>query len=152
MQNACHKIIFSYDHITSGFQCPSVYRQTTDCTEGGGLTREHCIWKRKNTFVNKFYTLWPTIYFWPLTKWSTMTGQIHNGTAISKFRLRDHNRKLYNLYTDRCRHVRFILLVLMDQYLSLCLRYCPEINMAEGFLQIHQVPSLWWVFLLHRSL
>ena len=30
-------------HITSGFQCPSVYRQTTDCTEGGGLTREHCI-------------------------------------------------------------------------------------------------------------
>ena len=34
--------IFSYDHITSGFQCPSVYRQTTDCTEGGGLTREHC--------------------------------------------------------------------------------------------------------------
>ena len=28
--------------MTSGFQCPSVYRQTTDCTEGGGLTREHC--------------------------------------------------------------------------------------------------------------
>ena len=110
------------------------------------------IWKRKNTFVNKFYTRWPTIYFWPLAKWSTMTGQIHNGTAISKFRLRDHNRKLYNLYTDRCRHVRFILLVLMNQYLSLCLRYCPEINMAEGFLQIHQVPSLWWVFLLHRCL
>ena len=22
------KFIFSYDHITSGFQCPSVYRQT----------------------------------------------------------------------------------------------------------------------------
>ena len=34
--------IFSFDHMTSGFQCPSVYRQTTDCTEGGGLTREHC--------------------------------------------------------------------------------------------------------------
>jgi len=31
-----------YDHITSGFQCPSVYRQTNDCTEGGGLTKEHC--------------------------------------------------------------------------------------------------------------
>jgi hypothetical protein len=31
MQNACQsswKFIFSYDHITSGFQCPSVYRQT----------------------------------------------------------------------------------------------------------------------------
>ena len=27
--------------LTSGFQCPSVYRQTTDCTEGGSLTREH---------------------------------------------------------------------------------------------------------------
>ena len=36
------KFIFSYDHMTSGFQCPSVYRQTTDWTEGGGLTREHC--------------------------------------------------------------------------------------------------------------
>ena len=23
----------------------SLYRQTTDCTEGGGLTREHCIFK-----------------------------------------------------------------------------------------------------------
>jgi hypothetical protein len=23
----------------------SLYRQTTDCTEGGGLTREHCIYK-----------------------------------------------------------------------------------------------------------
>ena len=22
----------------------SLYRQTTDCTEGGGLTREHCIY------------------------------------------------------------------------------------------------------------
>jgi hypothetical protein len=33
------KFIFSFDHMTSGFQCPSVYRQTTDCTEGGGLTR-----------------------------------------------------------------------------------------------------------------
>ena len=46
VQNACQsswKFIFSYDHITSGFQCPSVYCQTTDCTEGGGLTREHCI-------------------------------------------------------------------------------------------------------------
>ena len=31
VQNACQsswKFIFSYDHITSGFQCPSVYRQT----------------------------------------------------------------------------------------------------------------------------
>jgi hypothetical protein len=30
-KNACPsswKFIFSYDHITSGFQCPSVYRQT----------------------------------------------------------------------------------------------------------------------------
>jgi hypothetical protein len=35
--------------MSSGFQCPSVYRQTrytaklpsTDCTEGGALTREH---------------------------------------------------------------------------------------------------------------
>ena len=36
------KFIFSFDHMTSGFQCPSVYLQTTDCTEGGSLTREHC--------------------------------------------------------------------------------------------------------------
>jgi len=50
VQNVCQsswnnlrKFIFSFDHMTSGFQCPSVYRQTTDCTEGGGLTREHCI-------------------------------------------------------------------------------------------------------------
>jgi hypothetical protein len=46
VQNACQsswKFIFSYDHLTSGFQCPSVYRQTTDCTEGGSLTRERCI-------------------------------------------------------------------------------------------------------------
>ena len=31
VQNACPsswKFIFSYDHITYGFQCPSVYRQT----------------------------------------------------------------------------------------------------------------------------
>ena len=31
VQNACQSswmFIFSYDHITSGFQCPSVYRQT----------------------------------------------------------------------------------------------------------------------------
>ena len=31
VQNACPsswKFIFSYDHITSGFQCPSVYCQT----------------------------------------------------------------------------------------------------------------------------
>ena len=31
VQNACQsswKFIFSYDHITSGFQCPSVYCQT----------------------------------------------------------------------------------------------------------------------------
>jgi hypothetical protein len=49
VQNVCQsswnnlrKFIFSFDHMTSGFQCPSVYRQTTDCTEGGGLTREHC--------------------------------------------------------------------------------------------------------------
>jgi hypothetical protein len=26
----------------------SLYRQTTDCTEGGGLTREHCISKFTN--------------------------------------------------------------------------------------------------------
>jgi hypothetical protein len=26
----------------------SLYRQTTDCTEGGGLTREHCISREKN--------------------------------------------------------------------------------------------------------
>ena len=45
------KFIFSYDHITSGFQCPSVYRQSTDCTEGGGLTREHCIWSRNYVLV-----------------------------------------------------------------------------------------------------
>ena len=39
------KFIFSFDHMTSGFQCPSVYRQTrytTNSTEGGGLTMEHC--------------------------------------------------------------------------------------------------------------
>ena len=31
VKNACRsswKFIFSYDHITSDFQCPSVYRQT----------------------------------------------------------------------------------------------------------------------------
>ena len=25
------------------YSAPSLYRQTTDCTEGGGLTREHCM-------------------------------------------------------------------------------------------------------------
>ena len=28
----------------------SLYRQTTDCTEGGGLTREHCIQKSPINF------------------------------------------------------------------------------------------------------
>jgi hypothetical protein len=33
----------------------SLYRQTTDCTEGGGLTREHCIWKRWNALSKGTY-------------------------------------------------------------------------------------------------
>jgi hypothetical protein len=31
----------------------SLYRQTTDCTEGGGLTREHCIAIETFKIVNK---------------------------------------------------------------------------------------------------
>ena len=33
-----------------------LYRQTTDCTEGGGLTREHCIFiykKCQKSYANK---------------------------------------------------------------------------------------------------
>ena len=30
----------------------SLYRQTNDCTEGGGLTREHCIYNSGCTFVD----------------------------------------------------------------------------------------------------
>ena len=31
--------VFNVLHLSPN----SLYRQTTDCTEGGGLTREHCI-------------------------------------------------------------------------------------------------------------
>jgi hypothetical protein len=32
----------------------SLYRQTTDCTEGGGLTREHCIYMYNASFVARY--------------------------------------------------------------------------------------------------
>jgi hypothetical protein len=36
----------------------SLYRQTTDCTEGGGLTREHCTWKRGVLCYNWYVVLY----------------------------------------------------------------------------------------------
>ena len=33
----------------------SLYRQTTDCTEGGGLTREHC------TYILYIYIVWTSM-------------------------------------------------------------------------------------------
>jgi hypothetical protein len=35
----------------------SLYRQTTDCTEGGGLTREHCIWTHPS------WHIWASCFF-----------------------------------------------------------------------------------------
>ena len=51
----------------------SLYRQTTDCTEGGGLTREHCIyvgiqyWHYHTIYVSIQYWHYHTIYVGILT-------------------------------------------------------------------------------------
>ena len=38
-------------HMSLSLSPNSLYRQTTDCTEGGGLTREHCIGEKSHIFV-----------------------------------------------------------------------------------------------------
>ena len=57
--------LFTWSHDFR-FQCPSVYRQTTDCTEGGGLTRKHC--KEKKLISQNFnYNVTVMTKVWTIT-------------------------------------------------------------------------------------
>ena len=42
----------------------SLYHQTTDCTEGGGLTREHVIWKKMKFLIKILGIFGRFVIFW----------------------------------------------------------------------------------------
>jgi hypothetical protein len=45
----------------------SLYRQTTDCTEGGGLTREHCIRFLLSECLYSIFTKWMFVFYFYLS-------------------------------------------------------------------------------------
>jgi hypothetical protein len=83
----------------------SLYRQTTDCIEGGGLTREHCIYKK----ILLFFFLLLTLrnggsYIWSVS--SLATRPRLDGWSPIYFRIgvivKEYNKSLNNFYLMQC--------------------------------------------------
>ena len=138
MQNACHKIIFSYDHITSGFQCPSVYRQTTDCTEGGGLTREH--WTHKEHFfkLHSVSFIYRFDCVFNCTSKKLITKQTSKGQGLSW--PWTNGSWIYNYLCNQCQSplTLSVRISIRARCTTLCDKICQWL--ATGFLRVLRFP------------